>query len=456
MIADIKESTFYISNIKTANLNNNLFLELYKIEKRIKNSINKNILLKKRDEIVENIIKKNSGLIGNQIKKFNKYYSKDIMSQEDLYSEGMFGLIAAINKFDINKGIQFSTFASSYIWGYMMRYISTTSFINIPSHRLFDKTSQEDLPVGFICIDDFENTKEILDIPSTNLKTSTDILDNMFIEDILTSLSEEEKNIFIDVYYNNLTFAEISRKLGIQAHIIRGKYLDAIENIKIYLFKNNIDFFISNLDRIDKKYDIKNILENRSDLSPYKEGHIADYIFSILIKYKDGILLTDIVEIINFYMQKNCSTRIRHIINSWINEDSPLGFKVSSNIDNKKGRPRTQDENNRVIKLELDKEIMPLWNFNNLNINMENILKKESKFRKNSVSHLVYLIINYCGATGITFYDLNYLCNKHFPKYSRKKLIRLLYKWRKNQKVDDKIFILTCDKISDSTIVKLI
>ena len=193
MIADIKESTFYISNIKAANLNNNLFLELYKIEKRIKNSINKNILLKKRDEIVENIIKKNSGLIGNQIKKFNKYYSKDIMSQEDLYSEGMFGLIAAINKFDINKGRQFSTFASSYIWGYMMRYISTTSFINIPSHRLFDKTSQEDLPVGFICIDDFENTKEILDIPSTNLKTSTDILDNMFIEDILTSLSEEEK-----------------------------------------------------------------------------------------------------------------------------------------------------------------------------------------------------------------------------------------------------------------------
>lgn len=457
MIENAKKNTIYISNIKIAESNNDLFLELNKIDKNLKNSINKRILLDKRDEIIKNIVERNSGLIGNQIKKFSKYYSKDTMSQEDLYSEGMFGLIAAINKFDINKGIQFSTFASSYIWGYMMKYISDSSIINIPNHKLFNKNLKEDFPVGFICLDEFESNQEILDIPSKNLKTSNDILDNMFIIDILTSLSEIEKNIFSDIYYNNLTFAEVARKRKMQAHMVRNKYMDAIENIKIYLFKNKIDFFISNLDRIDKKYNIKEIIENRSDLSPYRKGCISDYIFSILIKHKNGILLTDIIEIINFYIQKNCSSRIRNIINSWLNNcEAPTGFKIISNIDSKKGRPKDQDENNRIIRIELDGEIMPLWNYNNLIINIDEILNRKSNFRKNSLSHFIYLTIEYCGSTGITFYDLNHLCKKYYSKYNEKKLNRLLYKWKKNQKVNNKIITLTSNKISDNTIIKFI
>lgn len=457
MIEDARRNTLYISNIKVAESNNDLFLELDKINKDLKNSFNKKFLLEKKDEIIKTIIDNNSGLIGNQIKKFSKYYNKDIMSQEDLYSEGMYGLIAAINKFDVNKGIQFSTFASSYIWGYMMKYISDSPIINIPNHKLFNKNLQKDFPVGFICLDDFESNQEILNIPSKNLTTFNDILDNMFIIDILAPLSEIEKSIFSDIYYKNLTFAEIARNRGIQAHIVRNKYIDAIENIKIYLFKNKLDFFISNTDRIDKKYNIKEILENRSDLSPYRKGCISDYIFSILIKHKEGILLTDIIEIINFYMKKNYSSRIRNIINAWLNNNNaPTGFKIISNIDSKKGRPRDQDENNRIIKIKLDEEIMPIWNYNNLEININKIINQKSNFRKNSLSHFIYLIIDYCGNTGITFYDLKNLCKKYYYKYNENQLNRLIYKWKKNQNINNKIITLSSNKIVDSTIIKFI
>ena len=43
-----------------------------------------------------------------------------INHKEDIISEGMVGLVKAANKFDPDKGVKFSTFASSCIAGYFV------------------------------------------------------------------------------------------------------------------------------------------------------------------------------------------------------------------------------------------------------------------------------------------------------------------------------------------------
>lgn len=75
---------------------------------------------KNRDPDLKNIIvKKNLGLI----RKFSVSYLNSGIDLEDLQQEAVFGLMTAVDYFDLNKGCKFSTYASNWIQQAMTRYI---------------------------------------------------------------------------------------------------------------------------------------------------------------------------------------------------------------------------------------------------------------------------------------------------------------------------------------------
>lgn len=78
--------------------------------------------------ILEEICKKNKGIIRILANKF--YLDSKIMDKEDLIQEGFIGLIKAVEKFDHNKGTQFTTYLARWVYSKMHRYVTNRSTEN--------------------------------------------------------------------------------------------------------------------------------------------------------------------------------------------------------------------------------------------------------------------------------------------------------------------------------------
>lgn len=82
-------------------------------------------------EVRNAIALKNQRLIYKIIRIYN-FYSNDM---EDLFMEGFFGLLTAIDRFDYTLGFSFSTYATGWIRQNIQRYLDNyDSFIKIPVH----------------------------------------------------------------------------------------------------------------------------------------------------------------------------------------------------------------------------------------------------------------------------------------------------------------------------------
>lgn len=72
----------------------------------------KNIIYKQRgNKAREILIDSNMALVG----KYASEYTSDSLSREDLFQEGFFGLVKAVDKFDFRRGCRFSTYAVPWI-----------------------------------------------------------------------------------------------------------------------------------------------------------------------------------------------------------------------------------------------------------------------------------------------------------------------------------------------------
>lgn len=79
------------------------------------------------ERLFQAIAKANDGLV---LHLLNKY--KGNSDFEDILQEGRIGLLTAIKKYDPELGYTFSTFASRYIKGYVLRYFEEYNPIHIP------------------------------------------------------------------------------------------------------------------------------------------------------------------------------------------------------------------------------------------------------------------------------------------------------------------------------------
>ena len=128
-------------------------------------------------------------------KKFKNWmiYEED-HKKEELIHEGMLGLLRARDKFNDSLGFEFSTYATSWIWGKMSRYIKNQSKLQNEESTLFLKKKKIIL----------ERSKE-----------ERDFLDNIYIE-------SDEKTVDLINFINNLDNTNKKRYRDICILILKG------------------------------------------------------------------------------------------------------------------------------------------------------------------------------------------------------------------------------------------
>lgn len=201
-------------------------------------------------EIMEKLIKENTGLIWSIVRRFNNRGYE----LEDLYQIGSIGFIKSIKRFDINFEVKLSTYAVPYILGEIKRFIRDDGSIKISrsiketATKIRDvqlkylkefgremtineiekelKISKEDITIALDSLNpvmsiyektssEDENSLSIIDKMSTNIDESEQITNKISIERLIKNLDDREKQIILLRYYKNKTQTEVSSILGI-------------------------------------------------------------------------------------------------------------------------------------------------------------------------------------------------------------------------------------------------
>ncbi|RKN38058.1 RNA polymerase sigma factor SigF [Streptomyces hoynatensis] len=182
---------------------------------------------------------------------------------EDIVQVGTIGLIHAIDRFDMDRGVQFTTFALPTIVGEIRRYFrDSVRTVHVPRrlHELWAQVcaAAEDLTVALERTPTAAEIAERLRVPEEEVLASVDAgrayrvssldaareheqgapgpIDRLGYEDpglagvehralvqhLLVQLPEREQRILLMRYYRNLTQSQISAELGVsQMHVSR-------------------------------------------------------------------------------------------------------------------------------------------------------------------------------------------------------------------------------------------
>lgn len=198
----------------------------------------------------EQLVMENVGLIWSIVKRFmNRGYEA-----EDLFQIGSIGLIKAIDKFDESFDVKFSTYAVPMIMGEIKRFLRDDGIIKISrsikenqakvirtAEMLLQKNGREatiheiaeesglevsDVVAAMDAAGEVEslhkviyqgenNEISLMDKIEDEKQENENVINKIFVSQLLEKLTEEEKNIIIMRYYNNLTQHEIASNLGV-------------------------------------------------------------------------------------------------------------------------------------------------------------------------------------------------------------------------------------------------
>lgn len=203
-----------------------------------------------------------------------KYLNKGI-ENEDIFQIASIGLIYAIERFDVTKGFEFTSFATPTILGEIKKYFRDKGWaIKVPrkiqeismklndantnlSLKLLRAPTVKELAEYIGCSDEdvieaieagklftsqslnvtVDNSKdnsdtELLNLISDEKNYFEEIEINDFIESTLNRLNKLEKEIIIDRFYNNLTQSMIAKKLNISQMTVSRIEKKAIERLR--------------------------------------------------------------------------------------------------------------------------------------------------------------------------------------------------------------------------------
>ena len=215
------------------------------------------------EEAMEILIKNNSGLIWNIVKRFvGRGYELD-----DLYQIGSIGLIKAIKRFDVNLDVQLSTYAVPYIMGEIKRFIRDDGIIKVSrqTKELSIKIKQiqneylnkngEEISINKIAeilniskeevaaaIESSSTVNSIYSVEGANedermliekISDEKDEYNNLVnkitLKELIDNLEEREKKVVLLRFYKEQTQAQVGKILGItqvQVSRIEKKVLD--------------------------------------------------------------------------------------------------------------------------------------------------------------------------------------------------------------------------------------
>jgi RNA polymerase sporulation-specific sigma factor len=196
------------------------------------------------------LVSYNLGLVRSVLKRFaNRGYEK-----EDLYQLGCIGLVKAIEKFDFNYNVRFSTYAVPMIIGEIKRFLRDDGMIKVSrslkqtagrvksrKEELFKRYGRE--PTLQELSDDLNISKEdivmaldsnlqpdylydvihqdegspvyLIDKISQTKVDDENILDRIALSEILSKLKARERQIIILRYFKDKTQTQVAQVLGI-------------------------------------------------------------------------------------------------------------------------------------------------------------------------------------------------------------------------------------------------
>ena len=199
-----------------------------------------------RDALTE----ENMGLVWSVVRRFDGRKAE----KEDLFQIGSIGLLKAIDKFDESYGVCFSTYAVPMIAGEIRRYLRDNSMIRVSRslkesavqmYRCMEKlektlgrdptiqeiademgTDPEELSLIMEANMDVESLQQVVYRNDGNEMTLMDrledqhdaqevLLDRMLLDQLLSGLTEQEKQLICMRYVQEKTQSDIAGKLGV-------------------------------------------------------------------------------------------------------------------------------------------------------------------------------------------------------------------------------------------------
>lgn len=210
----------------------------------------------------------------------SKKYNNKGIEYDDIYQIACMGLIYAIERYDISKGFEFTSFATPTILGEIKRYFRDKGWaIKVPrkiqevtkkvndsnsilSNQLQRTPSVKDIAEYISCTEEevleaFEAGKmfssQSLDIKfdTNNEESEVTLMDligeedkyyqiienNDFIKKSLDKLNELERQIIINRYFNNKTQSDIAKELNISQMTVSRIEKKSLEKLRIELNK---------------------------------------------------------------------------------------------------------------------------------------------------------------------------------------------------------------------------
>ncbi len=194
-----------------------------------------------------------------------------ISNPDDVFQVGCIGLMKAIDNFDVNLNVRFSTYAVPMILGEIRRYLRDNSGIRV-SRSIRDtaykilKAKEDlsknsvnepsageisqylDIPISDVAVameaisdtvslsesvyDDGEDSIFLMDQLSDDNNSEEKWLENINLRDSLSKLDPRQKEILLLRYYKGRTQMEVSEDIGISQAQVSRLEKNAIEAIK--------------------------------------------------------------------------------------------------------------------------------------------------------------------------------------------------------------------------------
>ena len=226
--------------------------------------------------------------IRNQI--FDKYkYMADIISRkygnrgieyDDIYQIACMGLIFAIERFDISKGFEFTSFATPTILGEIKKYFrdkgwaikvprkiqeisrKVNEYSNILSNQLhraptikeiaqYANSTEEEVLEAFEAgkmfnyqsldekfdLNSDDNDLSLMDVVGDEDKYYTKIENEDFINKSMDKLNDLERDIIIQRFYKNKTQSDIAKELNISQMTVSRIEKKSLEKLRIEFYK---------------------------------------------------------------------------------------------------------------------------------------------------------------------------------------------------------------------------
>ena len=171
-------------------------------------------------------------LIYSIIHKYFSFYS----NKEDLFQVGYIGLMNAHENYDSTKGSKFTTYAYTYIYGEMIKFVNQDKNIKVSRNisslylkitkvaaLLSQKLMREPTTLeiaNFLEMDEYlvvealMSSEAILNIDDEQPKYQEDYISNIALKQELEKLSYEELSIINNRYRDDLTQEETALRLG--------------------------------------------------------------------------------------------------------------------------------------------------------------------------------------------------------------------------------------------------